>query len=755
MTVYVFPGQGSQKKGMGGALFDEFDTLTRQADDLLGYSIKRLCLEDPEGKLSFTPYTQPALFTVNAFHYLKKIKETGEKPDYVAGHSLGEYNALFAAGVFDFQTGLTLVKKRGELMGQSSGGGMAAVIGLTESEIAEVLSRNGLHRLDIANLNSPTQVVLSGLTEDIQQARTIFEKTEKVQMVIPLKTSGAFHSRYMEDVKAEFASFLDTITLLPPAIPVISNIEARPYGEEVKQHLIDQMVHPVKWTESIQYLMGQGETDFQELGPGNVLSGLIRRIQREAEPLTIEKTQPSDAVEHSVTSQTDMIENPLGSVAFKRDYNVKYAYLTGGMYRGIASKELVVKVGKAGMMGFFGSGGLKLGDVEEAILYIQRELNQGEAYGVNLVHQLNKPHKEEELVHLLLQHRVPVMEASAFLNITPALVIYRAKGLVREQDGHIKCSNKIIAKVSRPEVAECFLSPAPERIVNKLLKENKISLQEADLLKKVPMADDLTVEADSGGHTDGGVAYALLPSILKLRDRTMEKYSYAKEVRVGAAGGIGSPEAAAAAFTLGAAYILTGSINQCTVEADTSDAVKDLLQQMDVQDTEYAPAGDMFELGAKVQVLKKGLFFPARANKLFDLYRHYDSLDQIDKNVRNQIEEKYFKRSFEQVYEEVKAHYPPQEIQKAERNPKQKMAIIFKWYFHYSNSLALSGSEESRVDYQIHCGPALGAFNQWVKGTALESWRNRHVDKIGIHLMNETARLLTDRFQSMSSATAV
>lgn len=123
--------------------------------------------------------------------------------------------------------------------------------------------------------------------------------------------------------------------------------------------------------------------------------------------------------------------------------------------------------------------------------------------------------------------------------------------------------------------------------------------------------------------------------------------------------------------------------------------------------------------------------------------------------MRNQIEEKYFKRSFEQVYEEVKAHYPPQEIQKAERNPKQKMAIIFKWYFHYSNSLALSGSEESRVDYQIHCGPALGAFNQWVKGTALESWRNRHVDKIGIHLMNETARLLTDRFQSMSSATAV
>lgn len=192
---------------------------------------------------------------------------------------------------------------------------------------------------------------------------------------------------------------------------------------------------------------------------------------------------------------------------------------------------------------------------------------------------------------------------------------------------------------------------------------------------------------------------------------------------------------------------MTGSINQCTVEAGTSDEVKDLLQQMNVQDTEYAPAGDMFEMGARVQVLKKGLFFPARSNKLYDLYRQYNSIDEIDDKTKAQIQEKYFKRSFESVYETVRTRYP-QVVEKAERNPKYKMALIFRWYFSYSTRLALQGDQENKVDYQIHCGPALGAFNQWVKGTKLEDWRNRHVDEIAEKLMTETAALLNRRFNS-------
>lgn len=761
MTVYVFPGQGSQKKGMGEGLFTEFSHLTTLADDILGYSIQEVCLENTNEILGQTQYTQPALFVINAFHYLKKIKETNKKPDYVAGHSLGEYNALFAAGVFDFETGLKLVKKRGELMSQCHGGGMAAVIGLNKMQISEALVSNKLDQLDIANLNSPTQIVLSGPTEEIKKAKETFEQLPDVRLFVPLKTSGAFHSRHMQKVKLEFTSYLNDFTFFPPAVPVISNVEARPYEENIRENLIAQIDHPVNWTDTIRYLMGKGETEYLELGPGHVLTDLINQIKRKAEPLIIEeKTANVTEEDEQVNEQQPVsFKNPstglslsassLGSESFKRDYNLKYAYLTGGMYRGIASADLVERIGKKGMMGFYGSGGLHLTEIEEAILTIQRKLNKEEPYGFNLVHQFNNPLREEEIVHLFLKHNVSVIEASAFLSITPALIIYRAKGLNMTSDNSVRCSNRIIAKISRPEVAEAFLSPAPERLVNKLVADGKITSEEANWLQQVPIADDITVEADSGGHTDGGVAYALLPTIIRLRDRIKNKFGYKREIRIGAAGGIGTPEAAAAAFTLGASYILTGSINQCTLEANTSDSVKDLLNQINVQDTEYAPAGDLFELGAKIQVLKKGVFFPARANKLWDLYRNFESWEAIDEQIRKHIEEVYFKCSFDEVFSKLSDYYTTEHLQNINENPKQKMAAIFKWYFHYTNQLALNGHQESKVDYQVHCGPALGSFNEWVKGTDLEDWHNRHVDSIGEHLMNETAQLLNDRFEQL------
>src|SRR5207248_63075 len=206
---------------------------------------------------------------------------------------------------------------------------------------------------------------------------------------------------------------------------------------------------------------------------------------------------------------------------------------------------------------------------------------------------------------------------------------------------------------------------------------------------------------------------------------------------------------------LGADFVLTGSVNQCTAEAGTSDAAKDLLEKADVQDTAMAPAGDMFEQGGQVRFLRKGLFFPARAAKLHDLYRHYESLDGIDAATREQIETNYFRRTFEEVYEETKSYYlrvKPDEIEKAECNPKHKMALVFKWYFVHSARLARTGAADQRVDYQIHCGPALGAFNQWVKGTKHESWRQRHVDEIAEMLMNGAAEVLTQLIGRWTSA---
>ncbi|MCP1426492.1 trans-AT polyketide synthase/acyltransferase/oxidoreductase domain-containing protein [Paenibacillus sp. DS2363] len=763
LWAYVFPGQGSQKLGMGEGLFEQFPELTRQADDILGFSIQELCLYDRSQQLSLTEYTQPALFVVNAMMYLHKIKETGRKPSLVSGHSLGEYNALFAADVFDFATGLKLVHKRGEIMSMASKGAMAAVIGLTESALKTILQRFGLHQLDIANLNSPTQIVLAGPQEIIDQAKPIFEQNG-AQMYIPLRVSGAFHSRYMEESAKQFDQHLQRYTFSAPTMTVISNYTAQPYRtNEIHANLVRQITHPVRWCETVRVLMGMGVNTIEEIGPGNVLTKLVTKIQTECEPIVYRpddmSVKPLSSAVHPDTpissvvqpgSQETRLAESLGSKTFKKDYNLKLAYLTGAMYRGIASAEMVVKVGQSGMMGFLGTGGLSLKQIEEGIDYIQHHLQDGQAYGLNLLHQMTHPEREEEQVNLLLRKGVNTVEASAFMGVTPALIKYRAHGLKRSSDGRVSATNRIIAKVSRPEVAEAFLSPAPEFMVEKMLKENKITSVQAELLKKVPIAEDLCLEADSGGHTDAGVAYVMLPAMVRLRNTMMEKYGYSKEVRIGAAGGIGTPEAAAAAFLLGADFIVTGSINQCTVEAATSDAAKDLLQDMNIHDTEYAPAGDMFEIGAKIQVLRKGVFFPARANKLYDLYRQHDSLNDISEKNKQQLEKKYFKKTFDEVYRQVVQYRSSEEIQKAEQNPKYKMALVFKWYFAHSTKLAMEGTAGHQVDYQIHCGPALGAFNQWVKGTNLEDWRNRRVAEVGIKLMGDTALVLQERLKQLA-----
>lgn len=821
MSVYIFPGQGSQEQGMGQALFDEVAEFTMWEPEIearLGYSMRQLCLDNPDGRLKQTQYTQPALYVVNALHYLKKVAETGQKPAYVAGHSLGEYNALLAAGAFDFMTGLRLVQKRGALMAQAQAGGMAAVIGLGPEQISAALQANGLTGIDMANYNAPSQTVISGPAAEIGQAEAVLNEAG-ARLVIPLQVSAAFHSRLMEPAAAEFAEFLAPFEFKAPAIPVISNVTARPYPPDqptqtITKLLVKQITRPVQWTDSIRYLLGQGETDFEEIGPGTVLTGLVRRIRQEATPLVeaeaaveaeqahhlaaepaqadtpetieaesaaaettadqptevetaapgaieedeadkVESAPPANGHQPAPRPQGPITAESLGSAAFKADYGLKYAYIAGAMYQGIASKALVVAMGQAGLIGYLGTGGMTLAEIEADLRYIQAALDEGQSYGMNLLANLIQPELEEQTVDLYLRCGIRYVEAAAYMQMTPSLVRYRLTGLRRNPDGTVIAPNYVLAKVSRPEVATLFMQPAPQRYVDKLVAAGHITPEEAELSRFVPMSEDICVEADSGGHTDQGVAYALMPAMLSLRNEMMAQYNYAKPIRVGAAGGIGTPEAAAAAFMLGAEFILTGSINQCTVEAGMSDVVKAMLQGINVQDTAYAPAGDMFELGAKVQVLRRGVFFPARANKLYALYQQYNSLNEIDAKTRQQIQEKYFKRSFDEVWAETKTYYQrtmPEEIEKAERNPKHKMALVFRWYFVHTTRLALRGSDEQRVDYQVHCGPALGAFNQWVKGTALEDWHNRHVAEIGEMLMQETAALLNRRFAALSGS---
>ena len=587
-------------------------------------------------------------------------------------------------------------------------------------------------------------------------------------MFMPLNVSGAFHSRYMQAAKEEFAGFLNQFSFKEPQIPVIANTSARPYQfSQIKQTLAEQMTSSVKWSESIQYMMGKDVADFIEVGPGTILKGLVTKIKAEALPLIVndEVTNVLHEEKKNVVhvnglngklnghEEIHRIETDhqlqLGSAAFLKRHRVKYAYVVGGMYRGIASKEIVVRMGNAGMLSFFGSGGFSHAVTEEAIIYFKKELGHSKPWGINVVYNFNNPDFDEKLIDLFLQHEVRNIEAAAFMDVRPSLVRYRLKGIHKAGDA-IVIPNKIMGKVSRPEVATAFFSPAPKEMVDKLLAQGKITQQEAELAQFIPMVDDLTAEADSGGHTDMASSYALIPAMVRLRDDMMAQFKYQEKLCVGAAGGIGTPEAALASFMMGADYILTGSINQCTVEAGNSDAVKDILQTINVQDTAYAPAGDMFEIGAHVQVVKKSVFFPARANKLYDLYKAHNSIDELDESTKKQLETSFFKRSLHDIYEETKTYFQkadPSQIEKAERNPKHKMALIFRWYFSYSSRVAFAGDISQRVNFQIHCGPALGAFNQWVKGTEQESWRNRHVDEIAEKLMRTTVQLLVQRME--------
>lgn len=288
MIACVFPGQGSQHPGMGQSLFDEVPEYAHhetQIDALCGYSMRRLCLQDPGNQLKQTQYTQPSLYVVNALHYYKTRRD-GLQPTYLAGHSLGEYNALLAAGAFDFLTGLRLVCKRGEIMARAGNGGMAAVVGLTAERVARVLSDAGLNEIDIANFNAPQQIVISGSVQQIQRAALPFEAAG-TKVFLPLSVSAAFHSRYMVAAARDFAEFLRPMVLKAPQVPVIANATAEPYpedpsGEGIKALLVRQISHPVQWTQSIRRLLAGGINEFRECGPGNVLTGLIRQIRQDA-----------------------------------------------------------------------------------------------------------------------------------------------------------------------------------------------------------------------------------------------------------------------------------------------------------------------------------------------------------------------------------------------------------------------------------------------------------------------------------------
>jgi trans-AT polyketide synthase/acyltransferase/oxidoreductase domain-containing protein len=277
-TAILFPGQGAQFKGMGKDVFPLFPELTELASDILGYSIERLCVSDPEGKLRYTEYTQPALYVVNALNYYNQRNERPELEDaqFLLGHSLGEYNALLAADVFDFETGLRLVQKRGELMGRGREGGMAAILGTRIEQVRQVLSEYRLDEVDVANFNTPTQVIIAGPKEAMAAAEKAFGASGFTYY--PLNVSAPFHSRYMADAQAIFARFAAQFDFRSPKVPVIANYTAKPYeNDAIETTLANQIANCVRWVESIRYVMDRGDVEFVEIGSA-ILMKMVKEI---------------------------------------------------------------------------------------------------------------------------------------------------------------------------------------------------------------------------------------------------------------------------------------------------------------------------------------------------------------------------------------------------------------------------------------------------------------------------------------------
>lgn len=435
----------------------------------------------------------------------------------------------------------------------------------------------------------------------------------------------------------------------------------------------------------------------------------------------------------------------LGDRAFSATHGSRFNYIVGEMARGIATPRMVVAAVKAGCVGFYGSAGLPLDEVKTGLAQIQSQLLPGQkSWGANLIHSPQSSGLEAATIDLFLAHNVRRVSASAFMRLTPDIVRYAAKGMTCDEAGTLHRQNHVFAKVSRAEVAAAFMAPPPEPMLQQLVASGGITSVEATLAAQHPVALDITAEADSGGHTDNRAAAPLFASLTTACDRIAVQYNLDRnQYRIGLAGGIATPHGVAAAFAMGAAYVLTGSVNQCTIESGLSESARRLLLIAGPADVMMAPAADMFEQGVNVQVLKCGTLFPMRAKRFHALYRAGAALGTLSPEDQKFVEAclgETIQTAWSATAKYLRANNPKL-LQRAETDGNKRFALIARRYLFNAAQWARDGAPGCEVNYQIWCGPSMGAFNEWVRGTHFDALENRTVAQIAWNLLDGAAQL--------------
>ncbi len=498
--------------------------------------------------------------------------------------------------------------------------------------------------------------------------------------------------------------------------------------------------------------------------------GLVAAVQRIREPLHVVSDPHTGrrgigSGGHPVSEQNGAAAWPLvaslppiypewlGDRSFCEVHGSRFPYVAGAMANGIASVELVRAMASSGFVSFFGAAGLSLARITEAVDTLLRDLGPDAPWGSNLIHAPHEPALEAATADLYIRRGVRRVSAAAYMALTEHIVRVAASGMRRDTHGQVLRRHRIFAKVSRPEVARRFMEPPPQAMLDGLVAKGLLTEAEASLAATVPVAEDYIVESDSGGHTDNRPLTALFPTLVALRDEVVAERGYTAPIRLGAAGGLGTPAAVAAAFGLGAAFVLTGSVNQGAIESGLHALGKQMLAGAGVADVIMAPAADMFELGVEVQVLQRGTMFAVRGRRLYELYKSHGSLDDLSDADRTWLEKDIFRKPLADAWAETLAYWEqrePAQAEKAAGDPHHKMALLFRAYLGQASRWAIQGVSERRADYQIWCGPAMGAFNRWAKGSHLEPAEARSAPQIALNLM-EGAAVIT-RAQQLRTA---